>query len=175
MAVVMAGIDAKHVLELAAAEDEQPVEALATDAADPALGVGVRVRRLHGCADHGDPFASENLIEAAAAYKGMETAAFVRELVMEQRRQGATAPPLPDMLDRASQRMTERAQRMQAFAGVFKPFYEGLSEEQKAVAGIVLRDMRGGMRGHGRRWAMGNHMRRGPGGPGPSGAEQPAR
>ncbi len=36
---------------------------------------------------------------------------------MEQRRQGATAPPLPDMLDRASKRMTERAQRMQAFAG----------------------------------------------------------
>jgi hypothetical protein len=33
---------------LAAAEDEQPVEALASDAADPALGVGVRVRRLDG-------------------------------------------------------------------------------------------------------------------------------
>jgi len=93
---------------------------------------------------------------------------------MEQRRQGATAPPLPDMLDRASQRMTERAQRMQAFAGAFKPFYEGLSEEQKAVAGIVLRDLRDGMRGHGR-WAMGNHMRRGPGGPDAPGAEQPAR
>jgi hypothetical protein len=40
----MIGVDAKHVLELAAAEDEQPVEALATHAADPALGVGVRVR-----------------------------------------------------------------------------------------------------------------------------------
>ncbi len=33
MPVVMTGIDAKHVLELAPAEDEQPVEALATDAA----------------------------------------------------------------------------------------------------------------------------------------------
>jgi hypothetical protein len=44
----MTGVDAKHVLELAAAEDEQPVEALATHAADPALGVGVRVRRLNG-------------------------------------------------------------------------------------------------------------------------------
>ena len=93
---------------------------------------------------------------------------------MEQRRQGATAPPLPDMLDRASKRMTERAQRMQAFAGAFKPLYEALSEEQKAVAGIVLRDMRGGMRGPGRRWAMEHHMRRGPGGPGAPGAEQPA-
>jgi hypothetical protein len=39
MPVVVTGIDAKHVLELAPAEDEQPVEALATDAADPALGV----------------------------------------------------------------------------------------------------------------------------------------
>jgi hypothetical protein len=36
MLVVMAGVNAKHVLELAAAEDEQAVEALATDAADPA-------------------------------------------------------------------------------------------------------------------------------------------
>jgi LTXXQ motif family protein len=96
---------------------------------------------------------------------------------MEQRRQqGATAPPLPDMLDRASKRMTERAQRMQAFAGAFKPFYEALSDEQKAVAGIVLRDMRGGgMRGPGRRWAMEHHMRRGPGGPDAPGAEQPPR
>jgi hypothetical protein len=66
MPVVVTGIDAKHVLELGAADDEQPVEALATDAADPALGVGVRVRRLHGCADHGDPFALEEMVEAAA-------------------------------------------------------------------------------------------------------------
>ena len=48
MPVVMAGIDAKHVLELAAAEDEQAVEALAAHAADPALGVRVRVRCLMG-------------------------------------------------------------------------------------------------------------------------------
>jgi len=89
---------------------------------------------------------------------------------MEQRRgQGAAErPPLPDMLDRASKRMTERAQRMQAFSTAFKPFYEALSDEQKAVAGIVLHDMRGGMHGPGRRWAM-EHMERmhgGPGGPG---------
>jgi hypothetical protein len=95
--------------------------------------------------------------------------------IEQRRQQGATAPPLPDMLDRASKRMTERAQRMQAFTGAFKPFYETLSEEQKAVAGIVLRDMRGGMRGPGRRWAMDHHMRRGPGGPDAPGAEQPPR
>jgi hypothetical protein len=66
MPIVMTGIDAKHVLELAPAEDEQPVEALATYAADPALGMCVRVRRLHGCADHGDPFVLEDMVEAAA-------------------------------------------------------------------------------------------------------------
>lgn len=76
---------------------------------------------------------------------------------MEQRRQqGATAterPSLSDRLDRASKRMTERAQRMQAFTDAFKPFYASLSEEQKAVADIVLRE-RGGMGGPARRWAM---------------------
>jgi hypothetical protein len=66
MLVVMAGTDAKHVLQLAAAEDEQAIEALATHAADPAPGVGVRVRRPDGCADHRNPFASQDLIEAAA-------------------------------------------------------------------------------------------------------------
>ena len=76
------------------------------------------------------------------------------------------------MLERASKRMTVRAQRMQAFAGAFKPFYEALSEEQKAVAGIVVRDMRGGMRGHGHRFAM-ERMRRGPDGPDTPGSEQP--
>jgi hypothetical protein len=95
--------------------------------------------------------------------------------IEQRRQQGATPPPLPDMLDRASKRMTERAQHMQAFAGAFKPFYEALSEEQKAVAGIVLRDIRGGMRGPGRRWAMEHHTRRGPGGRDEPGAERVPR
>jgi hypothetical protein len=60
----MTGIDAKHALELAPAEDEQPIETLAPHAADPALGACVRV--LHGCADHRDPFALEDMVEAAA-------------------------------------------------------------------------------------------------------------
>lgn len=80
----------------------------------------------------------------------------------EQRRQeggAAERPSLPERLDRISKRMTERAQRMQAFTEAFKPFYAALSEEQKAVAGVVLSEMRGGMHGPGRRWAM----ERGPG------------
>jgi hypothetical protein len=65
MLVVMAGIDAKHVLELPPAEDERPDVAVAAHAADPALGVSVRVRRLDGRADHGDPVALEDVIAAA--------------------------------------------------------------------------------------------------------------
>ena len=100
------------------------------------------------------------------------------ERIEQRHQQGGAAErlPLPDRLDRASKRMTERAQRMQAFAGAFKPFYESLSDEQKAVSGIVLKGMRGGdgMRGPGRRWAMEHHMRRGPGGPdAPGGERQP--
>jgi hypothetical protein len=91
----------------------------------------------------------------------------MRQRMEQRRQQGSTErPPLTDMLDRASKRMTERAQRMQAFSSAFKPFYEGLSDEQKAVAGIVLKDMRGhGMRGPGHRWAM-ERMRGGPDAPG---------
>jgi hypothetical protein len=70
----------------------------------------------------------------------------------QAREQGAAAPPLPDRLDRASQRMAKRAADLKAFADVFRPFYASLSDEQKAVAGVVLRAA------HGRRvrarWAM---------------------
>jgi hypothetical protein len=87
---------------------------------------------------------------------------FEKRMEQQSQQQGATdRPSLADRLDRASKRMTERAQRMQVFTEAFKPFYASLNDEQKAVAGIVLRDSRGGMRGPGRRWAM----ERGPGGP----------
>jgi hypothetical protein len=49
VAVVVANVDAQDPVELAVVEDQQPVEALAADAADPAPGVGVRVRRPHAC------------------------------------------------------------------------------------------------------------------------------
>jgi hypothetical protein len=97
---------------------------------------------------------------------------------MEQRRQQGSAAQdvaLPDRLDRVAKRMSERAQRMQAFTEAFKPFYTALSDEQKAVAGVVLRDLRGSMHGYGhgswRRWAMerGSH----PGGAGPGPGAQP--
>jgi len=46
MLAVMPDVCDEDVMEVAAAEDQDPVEALAAHAADPALGVCVRVRRL---------------------------------------------------------------------------------------------------------------------------------
>src|SRR5207249_7071140 len=42
--VVVPAVDAEHVLEMAAAEDEDPVGAVGANRAHPALGEGVRVR-----------------------------------------------------------------------------------------------------------------------------------
>lgn len=73
----------------------------------------------------------------------------------QMRGQAAQRLPLPDRLDRASAGMAKRAEQMKAFADVFKPFYASLSDDQKALAGVVLREARGGMRGpRGHRWAM---------------------
>src|SRR5262245_53683609 len=71
------------------------------------------------------------------------------------REQGASRPSLPDRLERAGQRMAQRATELKAFADAFKPFYASLSEEQKAVAEVLWR----GGRGHGgmrARWAHGS-------------------
>ena len=66
LAVVMGHVGAQHVFEVAAAEDQQPVETLAADGADEALGEGVRLRRTNRCPDHPDAFALEDLIEGEA-------------------------------------------------------------------------------------------------------------
>ena len=66
-------------------------------------------------------------------------------------------PSIADRLDRASQRAAQRAERVKALAEAFRPFYASLSDEQKAVAAVVLRRGMGGGRGfgrHGRRWTM---------------------
>ena len=56
-------VDAEDVLELATADDQQPVEALAADAADPALHVSVRIRRPDRCADDLDLRARNERVE----------------------------------------------------------------------------------------------------------------
>src|SRR5438045_2924087 len=64
--VVVAAVDAEHVLEMTAADDEDPVEAVGADCAHPAFGEGVRVRRLNWRADDLDAFGAEDLIEGVA-------------------------------------------------------------------------------------------------------------
>jgi hypothetical protein len=66
VAVVMVDVDAEHLLELSPADDQDPVEAVAADGADPALGERVCLRRPEWCADDLDALASEDLVEGAA-------------------------------------------------------------------------------------------------------------
>jgi hypothetical protein len=57
--VVVAAVEAEHVVEMAAADDEDSVETISAESADPALGVSVRVRRLDRSTDHPDAFSPE--------------------------------------------------------------------------------------------------------------------
>ena len=63
---------------------------------------------------------------------------------------------LPDRIDNASRRMADRAERMKAYADAFRPFYAALTDDQKAVAAVVLRQSAG----LGRRSAHRGGMRR---------------
>jgi hypothetical protein len=44
--VAAPAVDAEHVLEMAATDDENSVETISAESADPAFGVSVRVRRV---------------------------------------------------------------------------------------------------------------------------------
>lgn len=82
-----------------------------------------------------------------------------RQKAMAERRQAREArvnsATLPERIDRASEGLAKRAAQAKAFSDAFKPLYATLSDEQKVVAGLVLRETRGdggSRRGH--RWAM---------------------
>jgi len=55
----------RTLVEMAAAENEEPVEALAAHGPDPAFGVRSRLRCPHGRFDHADAFGAEDLVEFA--------------------------------------------------------------------------------------------------------------
>jgi hypothetical protein len=64
--VVVAAVGAEHVLEVAAPEDEEPVEAVVANGADPTLGEGVCVRGLNWREDDLDALGAEDLVESVA-------------------------------------------------------------------------------------------------------------
>jgi hypothetical protein len=64
--VVVAAVDAKHLLEMAAVEDEDPIEAVSANGAHPTPGEGIRVRRLDRRVDHLDALRPKDLVEGAA-------------------------------------------------------------------------------------------------------------
>jgi hypothetical protein len=63
--VVVLDIDPKDLLEVATPDDQQPVQALGAHRPDPALRVGVRVRRLHRRQQHLGALGAEHVVEAA--------------------------------------------------------------------------------------------------------------
>ena len=66
--VVVGGVEAECVLEVAVVDDQDPVEALAAEGADPTLGIGVRVWGADRRADDPDALAAEDFIEGVTEF-----------------------------------------------------------------------------------------------------------
>jgi hypothetical protein len=73
--VVVPHVDAKHTLEMTAADDQEMVEALAADGANPALGMRIRIRCSHRRPDN---------LAAAGAKDLVEPTSELRVAVMDQ-------------------------------------------------------------------------------------------
>ena len=65
MLVVVPRVRREDVVEVAATDDEQPVEALAAGGPDPALGVSSSLRCADRRFDDADAFGAEDLVELA--------------------------------------------------------------------------------------------------------------
>jgi hypothetical protein len=76
-------VDVEDVLEVAPAEDEDPVEAVGAEGTDPAFGVCVRVRRLDRRAVDPGGLAWEHLLEGVAEF---------RVSVMDEEPDGCSSP-----------------------------------------------------------------------------------
>ena len=68
MGVVVVDVNVQDALKLSATDDQQPVEAVAPDGADPALGKRVRLRRPKRGADDLDALAFEDVVEGATEF-----------------------------------------------------------------------------------------------------------
>ena len=83
-----------------------------------------------------------------------------RAKVLQEREQArqhdAASKDLAERLEQASQRMTQRAERMKTFSTTFKNLYTTLTDEQKPLAGLVLRAMGRGHHHH-QRFSGGEH------------------
>src|SRR5437763_987747 len=58
----------QHPLEVAAVEDQQPVETFRADGSDEALRDSVCLRRPHGSLDYPDGFAADDLVEPGGVF-----------------------------------------------------------------------------------------------------------
>ena len=63
--VVVLDEDAEHAFQMAPIQNQKPVETLAADGADEALGERIRLRRAHWRLDDRDALAGEDGVEAA--------------------------------------------------------------------------------------------------------------
>jgi hypothetical protein len=61
-AVVVLGIRAEDALQVTPAEDEDVVETFPSSSADPALGNGIRPRRLNRCLHNAETFGAGDLV-----------------------------------------------------------------------------------------------------------------
>jgi len=85
--VVMRRVDVDDAVEVAPAEDEQPVKAFAPETADPTLGMCACPRRPHWRPDHAHAFGAEDLVEGvrelAVAVADQEADAMIAEVEAE--------------------------------------------------------------------------------------------
>jgi hypothetical protein len=93
--VVVLDVRAQDALELSAADDQKPVEAVAADGADPAFGERVRLRHPERGADDLDAFALEDGVEGA----GELAVAVVDQEADRRRSLGQRPGKLPRLLD----------------------------------------------------------------------------
>jgi hypothetical protein len=82
--VVVRHVHAQDPIQMPAPDDQQPVQALGTDRADPALRIGIRIGRPHRRQQDLGAFCAEHVVEAAAE---------LRIPVAEQEAQSSSRPP----------------------------------------------------------------------------------